>query len=335
MDGVTDQPYRFIQKKYGQPDLLYTEFTNVEGLCHGATQLLKDFIYDESQRHIIAQIYGKTPKYFRQVATIVCELGFDGVDINMGCPAKTVASSGAGAALIENPELAKEIIVATQAGVTDFLNGKRAKDCEDITPQMAALVSQRAQSVPKEVAERTAIPVSIKTRVGYHQPVTTEWISFLLEFEPAAIALHGRTLKQHYTGLASWEEIAVAAELAKKTNTILLGNGDIPSLSDAKEKIATYNVDGVLIGRGSFGNPYIFKSEPESSDPSLTQIALEHSLLFEETYGKDERYNFLPMRKHLGWYVKGFRDAKEIRIALCQSNSAQEVKNILIEYNLI
>lgn len=233
MDGVTDQPYRAIQKKYGNPDVLYTEFTNVEGMCHGASRLLKDFLYDESQRHIVAQIYGTNPDYFRQVATVVCELGFDGVDINMGCPAKNVASSGAGAALIENPELAKKIVLATKAGVQDYLNGKRATDCPDISTAIATEVAQRAKNLPTALQERTSIPVSIKTRVGYHQPVTATWISFLLELEPTAIALHGRTLKQQYGGLASWEEIAKAAELAKATNTLLLGNGDITSHQDA------------------------------------------------------------------------------------------------------
>jgi len=335
MDGVTDQPTRAIQKKYGNPDVLYTEFTNVEGMCHGATRLLKDFLYDESQRNIVAQIYGTTPEYFQQVATVVCELGFDGVDINMGCPAKNVSNSGSGAALIENPELAKKIILATKAGVQDYLNGKRASDCTDISPKIAAEVAQRAKTVPGSIHERTHIPVSVKTRVGYHQPVTTEWISFLLELEPAAIALHGRTLKQHYGGLASWEEIALAASLAKHTNTLILGNGDIATHQDALDKIATYSVDGVLIGRGSFGDPFIFTKNTPVDAPSLVKIALEHSELFEKTYKDDEKYTFMPMRKHLGWYVKGFESAKEVRIKLFQANSAADVKSIFMEYNLL
>lgn len=335
MDGVTDYPYRAIQKKYGNPDVLYTEFTNVEGMCHGASRLLKDFLYDEPQRNIVAQIYGTNPEYFRQVATVVCELGFDGVDINMGCPAKNVASSGAGAALIENPELAKKIVVATKAGVQDYLNGKRATDCADITPKIAVEVAQRAKKVPVSIQERTHIPVSIKTRVGYHQPVTKEWISFLLELEPAAIALHGRTLKQHYGGLASWEEIAAAADIAKGTSTLILGNGDIATHQDALDRISIYGLDGVLIGRGSFGDPFIFKTEKPASTPSLIEIALEHSLLFEKTFQHDEKYNFMPMRKHLGWYVKGFESAKEVRVKLFQANSAADVQSIFMEYNLL
>lgn len=335
MDGVTDQPYRAIQKKYGNPDVVYTEFTNVEGMCHGASRLLRDFMYDETQRNIVAQIYGVTPNYFRQVATVVSELGFDGVDINMGCPAKNVASSGAGAALITTPELAKKIIQATQAGIEDYLNGKRTKDCPDITPTITAVVEKRAAQLPKHIQERTYIPLSVKTRVGFHQPVTEEWITFLLELEPAVIALHGRTLKQHYSGSASWEEIAKAAEIAKDTHTLILGNGDITTHQDALDHIIQYKVDGVLIGRGSFGNPGIFQPTISSHMPSLCTIALEHCYLYEETYGNDERYTFLPMRKHLGWYIKGIDNAKEIRIKLFQANSPEDVKTIFKEYNLL
>ncbi len=336
MDGVTDHPYRFIQKKYGNPDLIYTEFTNVEGLCHGAEKLLTDFLYDETQRTIIAQIYGTTPKYFRQAATILCELGFDGVDINMGCPAKTVASSGAGAALIKNPELAKQIIIETKAGVTDFLNGKRARDCEDIRPHIVAEVEKRHAALPPEHQQKTIIPVSVKTRIGYDKPVIEEWIPWLLEQEPAAIALHGRTLKQQYSGFASWDHIGQAAQLCKQTTTKMLGNGDISDLADAQTKITIYGLDGTLIGRASFGNPFIFLGEKTENPNSLFQIAIEHSRLFEQTYSPiHPRYSFMPMRKHLGWYCSGFDAAKEVRAKLFLANSAADVETVFKEYNLI
>ena len=132
MDGLTDHPFRHIQKKYGNPTIMYTEFTSVEGVCHGATQLLKDFLFDETQRPLIAQIYGTTPSYFRQTAILLCQLGFDGIDINMGCPVKNVAHSGAGAALIKTPRLAQEIIAATKQGVINWQNGMREKDCPDL-----------------------------------------------------------------------------------------------------------------------------------------------------------------------------------------------------------
>lgn len=341
MDGVTDHPYRHIQKKYGKPDIIYTEFTNVEGVCHGALRLLKDFQFDESQRPIVAQIYGTTPKYFRQVATLLCELGFDGIDINMGCPAKSVDSAGAGAALIKTPKLAQEIIAETKAGVADYQNGLRAKDCPDISENIAKEVAKRHELLPQEYKENREIPVSVKTRVGYDKPVVEEWIPTLLEMKPTAIALHGRTLKQQYGGLSNWEEIKKAAQLCKTAKVLLLGNGDVLTKEQAYDYIQKYEVDGILIGRGSFGNPFAFSENSEQEykkaieTKEIFQIALEHCKFYEKTYSAGERYHFMPMRKHLGWYVKGIDGAREMRIKLFQTNSAADVEAIFKEHNLI
>lgn len=341
MDGVTDQPYRHIQKKYGNPDVVFTEFTNVEGVCHGALKLLEDFLFDETQRPIVAQIYGTTPKYFRQVATVLCELGFDGIDINMGCPAKSVDNSGSGAALIKTPKLAQEIIQETQAGVQDYQDGKRSKDCEDISKDIVTEVEKRHSKLPQEYKEGREIPVSVKTRIGYHEPVVDEWIPALVKMKPAAISLHGRTLKQQYSGKSDWDEIKKAAILCKAAGIPILGNGDILSKEQAKDYCKKYLVDGVLIGRGSFGNPFAFldNSEEEKQKAFETnqifKIALEHSKLFEETYSSDSRYHFMPMRKHLGWYVKGVDGAKEMRIKLFQANSPKDVETIFKEHGLI
>lgn len=334
MDGVTDHPFRHIQKKYGQPAVMYTEFTSVEGVCHGAERLLQDFLYDETQRPIVGQIYGTTPDYFRQTAVILCQLGFDGIDINMGCPAKNVAHSGAGAALIQTPDLAQEIITATQAGVNDWVNGKTVTDCPDITPSIQAEVARRQALLPASSQTRKPIPVSIKTRIGYSHEVVAEWIPTLLELQPAAIAIHGRTLKQQYGGQANWEAIGQAAELVRPTSTLLLGNGDVHSRAQALEKVKHYGVDGVLIGRAAMGNPAVF--EPTSaSSLSRFEIALEHARLYEQTYSSQERYNFLPMRKHLGWYVKDVPNATQIRIELFKTENSQEVESILRQYGLL
>jgi nifR3 family TIM-barrel protein len=232
MDGVTDAAMRFIVKKYGNPDVMFTEFTNVEGIRHAVKtnkwspehRLARNFKYDESQRPIVAQIFGKDPESFRVAAKLMVELGFDGVDINMGCPAKNVSEHGSGAALIGQPELAGEIIKATLEGV----GGK--------------------------------IPVSVKTRTGVTEPVTLKWIEHLLQFDLAAITLHGRTLKQMYQGLADWEEIGKAAKLIKesKKEIIFLGNGDIQSCQQAAVSCQQYGVDGVLMGRAAMGTPWIF-----------------------------------------------------------------------------
>jgi tRNA-dihydrouridine synthase B len=333
MDGVTDQPYRFIQKKYGSPVVLYTEFTSVEGVCHGALKLLEDFLYDETQRPVVAQIYGTTPASFRQTAILLCELGFDGIDINMGCPAKNVAHSGAGAALIKTPHLAQEIVRETKAGVTDWLNGISTKNCPDISEKIREEVQKRHQLLPQPFQARRPIPVSVKTRIGYDQPVIHDWISTLLETEPEVIALHGRTLTQHYSGEASWENIAKATQLTKSSKTLLLGNGDIKSRADAHEKITTYQTDGALIGRASFGNPFVFTQTPPTPE-LLLPIALEHAKLFEQIYQNKEKYSFMPMRKHLGWYVRNFPGASEVRVKLFQASSSEDVVEIFKFFNL-
>ncbi len=333
MDGVTDYPFRFIQKKYGQPAVIFTEFTSVEGVCHGASRLMTDFLYDDTQRPVVAQIYGTTPQFFRETSTLLCEMGFDGIDINMGCPAKNVAHSGAGAALIKTPKLAQEIIAATQAGISDWVNGKSAADCEHIRPEIAAMVRAKHQQLPAEYQERRSVPVSVKTRVGYHEPEVEAWISNLLEMTPATITVHGRTLKQQYGGQANWDLIAQAAELAHSTETLLLGNGDVQDLTDAKAKVTTYGLDGVLIGRSTMGNPYVFKETP--GPKTIFEIAVEHAQLFEQTYQSEEKYNFLPMRKHLGWYVRSIPNASQVRIALFQTNTAEEVRSVLSNFGLL
>lgn len=330
MDGISDQPFRHIQKKYGNPDIVYTEFTSVEALCHGDWQSLHNFYYDETQRPIIAQIYGKTPSYFYQVAILLCELGVDGIDLNMGCPAKNVAQAGCGAALIRTPDRAQSLIRAVQDGIRDWQNGATLVDCPDLRRPFAAYVqTQRAQlSTPYQ--QRRPIPVSVKTRIGYETPVVDEWIPRLLAMEPAAITIHGRTLRQAYKGLADWTEIARAAELAKGSGTLILGNGDVTSRADALTRITTYGVDGVLIGRASFGNPFVFAArEPANQRQTLIQIALEHARFYEQTYRHHERYWFIPMRKHLGWYIKEIRGASHLRNSLMQVSSATEAITLI------
>jgi len=340
MDGVTDHPFRHIHKKYGNPDLVFTEFTSVEGVCHGAARLLSDFLFDESQRPVIAQIYGTTPTFFQQTATLICELGYDGIDINMGCPAKNVAHSGAGAALITTPDLALEIIRATKAGVQDFLNGRRAADCPDISPEIAAEVARRHSLLPSEYQTPREVPVSVKTRIGYDKKVVDWWIPTLLEESPAAITVHGRTLKQQYGGQADWEEIAKGVQYCAGTDTRYLGNGDVHSRAEAVKKCQEYGVDGVLIGRASFGNPAVFRvdyqaDESQPPSPEHFAIALEHARLYEQTYGHHEKYSFLPMRKHLGWYVKSIPQATIIRQEIFRTDTPAEVAAIFQKYNLV
>lgn len=336
MDGVTDHPYRHIHKKYGQPDVVMTEFTSAEGVVHNATRLFRDFRFDESQRPIVAQIFGADPHAFRTTALLLCYLGFDGIDINMGCPAKSVREHGCGAALILTPKLAQEIVQQTRAGVYDWMNGRTLDDCPELNQDTKDHVLALHAALPESYQQRQEIPVSVKTRIGYDHPVIEDWIPNLLEMEPAAISLHGRTLKQMYTGQANWEEIAKAAEIVHQTPTLILGNGDIDSANAAQERIQATGVDGVLIGRASYGNPWIFTElrawrehmpQPPAATPEdKLQLAMEHSQLYEESFPHE---HFLPMRKNLAWYVKGFPNASNTRVALMMAQSATDVAKIL------
>lgn len=324
MEGATDTVFRQIVASCESPDVFFTEFTNTDGiLSEGAQHVGQRLIYSKKEKPIIAQIWGTNPKSFYESAKIIEKMGFDGIDINMGCPDPHVAKKGGGAALILNPSLAKEIITTTKRATEDWANGTDIAKIglsEKIIDWVKRFVDRGGISVKK-----VPIPVSVKTRIGYEQIVTESWIENLLETEPVNISLHGRTLKQMYTGSANWEEIAKAAKIVKKTSTTLLGNGDIKSKADAIKKISDYGLDGVLIGRATFGAPEIFTGESFSLNKKLN-IAIEHCEAFENL---TPELNFLSVRKHLAWYCKGFENAVEARIALMQTNSADEVRDVI------
>lgn len=347
MDGVTDAPYRFITAKHGKPDVHFTEFTNVEGLSRDAMIMLDDFLYSEIERPIVAQIYGSEPESFYKIAIVACALGFDGIDINMGCPAKKVASRGCGAGLIRNPSLAKKIILAVKQGVADWVDGKSPEELK-FRPRMLLRMQEMNQDrIGKpDWAQRRAIPVSVKTRIGYDHDVIEDWVKYLLEVEPTVISIHGRTLKQMYTGKADWGAIARAAEIIHQTPTMALGNGDITTLSDMLDKIRTTGVDGVLLGRGALGNPWIFSQKdevkallaekrdsifPEMQTPTSRRfdVLLEHAQYFEKVKGARR---FPAMRKHFGWYCKGMPQAAHLRDRMCHTSNSQEVAEVLADY---
>jgi len=322
MDGVTDKSFRMIIAQNSNPSVIMTEFTNVEGLARGAKKMLKAFEYDEIERPIVAQVYGSEVESFYKAAVMLCYLGFDGIDINMGCPMTKVAGKGSGAGLIKTPELAKDIIRAVQKGVTDWADGislTKAGVHKDTIAECKLMVE--GERVANK-GRREKIPVSVKTRIGYSQNTITEWLPNIIETKPDAISVHGRTLKQMYTGLADWDAIAVGADLAHKAGITYLGNGDVKNLDDAKQRISDYGVDGVLVGRALFGNPWFFSGyEPTIED--RIRVAMRHNKLF-KMHMKNEKC-FHAIKKHLGWYVKGFDGAKEARMLLMQTNSAAEV----------
>ncbi len=341
MDGVTDASFRLVAARYGRPDLCMTEFTSVEAICRGADGWVRDFSYGERERPVLAQIYGRTPRAFYQVAHIVGELGFDGLDINMGCPARNVANKGCGAGLILNPELAVAIIRAARRGLEDWAAGQRLEDA-GLGPDVVERV-RRMNRGRLRPADRPLLPLSVKTRVGYDKVAVDEWIPVLLGEDPVAISLHGRTLKQMYKGFADWDAIHRAVELARDLPTLILGNGDLKSMADAVERIRQTGVDGVLLGRGAMGNPWVFRDKQWAKDTlagvaspggagldvtreERTRVLLEHSRHFESLWGERR---FPAMRKQLAWYCKGFRGAAQWRAQLVRARNADEVARIV------
>ncbi len=336
MDGVTDAPMRYISAKYGKPDVIFTEFVSAEGLKRvtggyklslaSRNSLLKHLRFDEIERPVVAQLFGGDPEAFYEVTKLIVKMGFDGVDINMGCPAKKVASRGEGAGLIKNPELAAEIIAAVKKAVTQHTPGESLR------------------------THRVCLPVSVKTRIGYDK-ADPDWWKFLATQDLAAVTIHGRTFKQLYQGRADWEAIGAAATLIKQSGAVFLGSGDISSISNAEFLISKHGVDGALIGRGAMGNPWAFQRkatnchfglDPESicidsrfrgNDARVKErlsVAIEHARKFEEMFPNDR---FFIMRKHLSWYARGFDGASDLRQKLVLCNCADEVEKIVEGFN--
>lgn len=298
MDGITDAPFRYISDIYGKPDIIYTEFVSAKGLITGKPAIQRMLLRHKTETITIAQFFGCEPEYFYQATMVAMDKGFDGIDINMGCPDKSVFNRGGGAGLILKAKLAKEIILSVKKAVKE---GK------------------------EKLKIKKNITVSVKTRTGYKSPQTKEWISSLLEAEPDVICLHGRTFAQKYSGLADWEQIGIAAELSRKTKTKIFGNGDIKSREEALVRIDEYNLAGVLIGRAALGNPWIFKGVAPTTEERF-QVLLEHCKKFTEFFPKSD---FLIMRKHLAWYIKNFPHAAEVRNQLMQVKNIEDVKKIL------
>ena len=346
MDGVTDAAFRFVTAIHGRPDVILTEFVNIQAAPYAPELLLKDFTYSEIERPIVAQIYGRAPELFYRVAHIVGELGFDGLDINMGCPARKVAAAGCGAALIREPALARAIIQATRQGLLDWYNGQSLKEV-GIRPSAieAFKAANRRRTGLIANAERRLLPLSIKTRIGYDRIVVEDWLSTLLEERPAAITLHGRTLQQGYRGSADWEAIAQAREIVKHSGTLLLGNGDLRNLTDVYRRVRDTQVDGVLIGQAAEGNPWLFagnqqvklalrgigsvEAQPEVNLADRFALMIEHSRRYESVV---QNRCFFGMRKNLLWYCRDFPGAEVLRSQMKLMGSADEVASALEKF---
>lgn len=338
MADVTDAPFRRMIAKYsahtradgsvGGPDVMWTEFVAADGLMRatpeGREKLMADLIYVEEERPVVAQLFSSNPEYMEAGARLAAELGFDGVDLNMGCPSATIEKQGCGAAMIKNPAHAREVIKAAKRGAGD-------------------------------------IPVSVKTRLGYNEDEVDTWIPQILAEEPAVLTIHARTRKEMSKVPAKWDRVARVVELRDglKSDTLIIGNGDATSLADGQARLAESGADGVMFGRALFGNPWFFHPgrrlphtlkalptsgvnrgdliELDTSDTSIEYISLEERLnvLVEHTKLFADILHFKSfniMKKHYKGYVNGFPGAAQLRALLMEQNTPQGVEQVVQEF---
>ncbi|PIW96801.1 tRNA-dihydrouridine synthase [Candidatus Kaiserbacteria bacterium CG_4_8_14_3_um_filter_38_9] len=312
MADVTDAAFRKMIAKYsaheradgtkGGPDVMWTEFVAADGLVlatkAGQEKLLADLIYHKEERPIVAQLFSSHEDNMEKASSLCLQLGFDGIDINMGCPDKTIEKQGCGAAMIKNPVLARAIIRAAKRGAENDKGG---------------------------------IPISVKTRLGYNRDQVEEWIPEILAERPSALIIHARTRKEMSKVPARWEQIARVVELRNELSpeTKIIGNGDVSSLADARQKASLSGADGVMLGRAIFGNPWFFHPEKSLMNISLEkrlEVMIEHTYLFSELL---PHKSFSLMKKHYKAYVYGFSGAVELRTKLMEQETPEAVEAVV------
>lgn len=356
MDGITDTPFRELVAEMGGSAVRYCEFVNVKGILYENPKTLFELRFTEKQRPIVAQLFGNDPEDFYHASKVVVKMGFDAIDINMGCPAHKVAGKGCGCALMDNTKNASNIVKKTVEGANEAWREIGGEGEYEVTAKMR-------------------LGVNDKERVFEHGMA-------MIEAGAKAIAIHGRTLKQMYTGEADWEPIKRFKQMLVGEGGFenypyrdipVFGSGDVKSLYEAFIRVITTGVDGVMIGRGCFGNPWVFDRnkvellknyvrntqkyalekygtkiiEDISLLPNLDQIKqdLENKILsFSEikeivirhaelmVADKGEK-GIVQMRKHLGWYFTNFEGAKQLRNELVRVNSLEEMKTILNNFS--
>jgi tRNA-dihydrouridine synthase len=300
MADVTDPAFRALIAKRGKPDVTWTEFVSADGLYHlreikkvpdEENPLMRDLAFTEAERPIVAQLFSAKPAMMAYAAALCAERGFDGIDINMGCPDRSIEKQGCGAAMIRTPALAQEIVAA---------------------------------------AKTAGLPVSVKTRVGYGAEILDQWLPALLAAAPEAVTLHLRTRKEMSLVPARWELMrrAVSIRDAVAPGVLLIGNGDVKDCADGEEKARTYGADGVMIGRGMFGNPWVFagRRAEDVSLPEKLAALLELARAFEELRPAK---SFSILKKHVKAFVAGFDGAAELRAQLMDAESAADMERII------
>ncbi len=299
MANVTDTVFRRLIAEHGQPDAMWTEFVSCDGLCSPGREAVElDLTYTETERPIVAQVFGAHPDHFYETAKLVASLGFDGMDINMGCPDKNVMKQGAGAKMITTPDVARACIRAAREGLKDA---------------------------------GSSIPLSVKTRVGFNKDEIDTWIPKLLEMDLPLLTIHARTKKEMSKVPARWERVKRVVEMAQGTGTLIVGNGDATDLADARQKAEESGADGVMLGRAIFGNPWLFdRNGYAPAVPERLQAMVRHTRLFEEVWAG--RKSFDIMKKHYKAYAHGFDGAKELRVRLMECSTAAEVSDVVEDF---
>jgi nifR3 family TIM-barrel protein len=303
MEDVTDTVFRQIVREAGAPDLLMTEFTSTDGLCSGGrAKVIGRLRFEKEEKPLVAQVWGTRPESFLRVAREVREMGFDGLDINMGCPVRKIIKGGACGALINNPSLAAELIAAAREGAG-------------------------------------SLPVSVKTRIGVTKPRPEEWLGFLLSQGIAALTVHGRTVSQQSEGLADWDAISLAVKLRDQAgvSTRVVGNGDVRTPQAFRQRLEETGVDGIMIGRGIFENLFIFKAIRET-DPGASEFSrlaprekveyFRHHVAFHRaTWGEGGNFNVL--KKFAKTYLRAFAGARDLIDAVMHTRRYPEALDVL------
>ncbi|EUR36184.1 tRNA dihydrouridine synthase B [Staphylococcus aureus GGMC6008] len=298
MEDVTDIVFRHVVSEAARPDVFFTEFTNTESFCHpeGIHSVRGRLTFSEDEQPMVAHIWGDKPEQFRETSIQLAKMGFKGIDLNMGCPVANVAKKGKGSGLILRPDVAAEIIQATKAG---------------------------------------GLPVSVKTRLGYYEiDEWKDWLKHVFEQDIANLSIHLRTRKEMSKVDAHWELIEAIKNLRDEIapNTLLTINGDIPDRKTGLELAEKYGIDGVMIGRGIFHNPFAFEKEPrEHTSKELLDLLRLHLSLFNK-YEKDEIRQFKSLRRFFKIYVRGIRGDSELRHQLMNTQSIAEARALLDEF---
>lgn len=296
MANVTDWAFRQIVIEAGRPDVFYTEFISADGICAIGKEKFKGELYfTENERPIVVQFFSASPEHMYQCAQLAQELGFDGIDINMGCPDKSVEKQGGGAALMKNPELAVKIIKETIRGA-----GK--------------------------------LPVSVKTRLGYNK-IEQDWPKILLDTDIVALTVHARTRKEMSKVPAHWDDLISIADSAKKSGKIIIGNGDVLSLDDSRQKAEQYGLDGIMVGRGIFQNPWLFSGREVSEPKERISLLIKHLDNFEKLWVNPSAggKNFDVMKRFFKIYINNWPGAKELRAELMNTKTKQQAVDLLLK----